>query len=415
MKLVQPTLRIRMALLYGALVLLVGAALLLTSYLLLDRALGVSPLTRIPGNATITTPDGQIYQMNPGEVQDAIRTDALQYLVTNGLLYFGVIVLIGSIGGYLLARQALRPIARITATARELSLNTLNERIGLGGPEDELRELADTFDAMLARLDAAFSSQKRFVANASHEMRTPLAVIQTELDVTLSDPDATNEDLRLMAGVVRDATNRAQRLVDALLALARLQAREGQDLEINEDVELQELIPNAVAAAQAEAAGRGIEIIADGSPAHTKGDPRLLERVIGNLVENAVRYNVPGGTVRIHTDFLNGDRPPEARIEVVNTGAVVKPDDVANLFEPFRRGAVARTGSRGAGLGLSIVQAIIDAHHGSIEATAQPEGGLRVVVSLPADVPGTTTPAAPRAGGRHSDGGRRLSDSRSGS
>jgi len=385
-KVVQPTLRIRMALLYGALVLLVGAALLLTSYLLLDRALSVSPLSQIPGNAIVTDANGKQWELNPAEVQDQIRQDALQYLVTNGLLYFGVIVLIGSVGGYMLARQALRPVARITATARELSTNTLNERIALGGPDDELRELADTFDAMLGRLDSAFSSQKRFVANASHEMRTPLAVIQTELDVTLSDPNASSEDLRQMADVVRDATNRAQRLVDALLALARLQARQGQELEVSEPVELGSLIPNAVAAAEAEAAGRGITIIADGTPAPTVGDPRLLERVIGNLVENAVRYNVPGGSVRITTAYLNGDRPPEARIEVVNTGALVKPDDVANLFEPFRRGAVARTGSRGAGLGLSIVQAIVDAHHGSIQATAQKEGGLRVIISLPATI-----------------------------
>jgi signal transduction histidine kinase len=402
-----------MALLYGALVLLVGAALLLTSYLLLDRALAASPLTRIPGKATITYPDGQMFEMDPAGVQEAIRQDALQYLVSNGLLYFGVIVLIGSIGGYMLARQALRPIARITKTARDLSLNNLNERIGLGGPEDELRELADTFDAMLVRLDAAFNSQKRFVANASHEMRTPLAVIQTELDVTLSDPRATIDDLRQMAEVVRDATNRAQRLVDALLALARLQARAGQQLEVRENVELRELIPNAVAAATAEATGRGIKITADGTAAPTIGDPRLLERVIGNLVENAVRYNVPGGTVHIHTGYLNGDRPPEARLEVVNTGTLVKPDEVANLFEPFRRGSVARTGARGAGLGLSIVQAIIDAHHGKIEASAQPDGGLRVIITLPSQ---PDLPAEPESSGRAKHNGHasegRLAGSR---
>jgi len=256
-RLVQPTLRIRMALLYGALVLLVGAALLLTSYLLLDRALASSELNQISGDATGRDLNGNPVVFNPSQLQTGIRHQALSYLLTNGLLYFGVIVLIGSIGGYLLARQALRPVARITATARRLSTKTLSERIGLGGPDDELRELADTFDDMLARLDAAFGSQRRFVANASHELRTPLAVIQTELDVTMSDPEASAEDLRRMGEVVRDATNRAQRLVDALLALARLQAREGQGLEVAEPVTLNELIPNAVAAAEAEAATEG--------------------------------------------------------------------------------------------------------------------------------------------------------------
>jgi len=226
--LVQPTLRIRMALLYGALVLLVGAALLLTSYLLLDRALASSQLNQIAGDAQAKDVNGNRVVFNPSQLQEGIRKQALDYLLTHGLLYFGVIVLIGSIGGYLLARQALRPVARITATARRLSTKTLSERIGLGGPDDELRELADTFDDMLGRLDAAFGSQRRFVANASHELRTPLAVIQTELDVTLSDPDASAEELRRMGEVVRDATNRAQRLVDALLALARLQAQKAK-------------------------------------------------------------------------------------------------------------------------------------------------------------------------------------------
>src|SRR3954451_1372642 len=282
-----------MALLYGALVLLIGAALLATSYILLDRALTQIALPNNSGDVTITDNTTHTQTLwNPSRARSVMRSSALHYLLNNGLLYFGVIVLIGSIGGLLLGRpalrpggpvpptrQALRPVARITQTARQLSTQTLNERIGLGGPDDELRELADTFDEMLARLDAAFGSQRRFVANASHELRTPLAVIQTELDVTLSDPNAAAEELRRMGEVVREATNRAQRLVDALLALARLQGREGQGLELSEPVVLNELIPNAVAAAQAEAAGRGITITVEGEPVSTTGDPRLLERV----------------------------------------------------------------------------------------------------------------------------------------
>jgi signal transduction histidine kinase len=383
--LVQPTLRIRMALLYGTLVLLIGAALMATSYILLDRALGQNRLpVNIQDPATFKGSDGKLYSFNPAKDQMAVRHDALSYLLNNGLLYFGVIVLIGSIGGYLLARQALRPVARITATARQLSTKTLSERIGLGGPDDELRELADTFDDMLGRLDAAFGSQKRFVANASHELRTPLAVIQTELDVTLSDPHAAADELRRMGEVVREATNRAQRLVDALLALARLQGREGQALELSEPVTLNELIPNAVAAARAEAATRDITITAEGEPVRTTGDPRLVDRVIGNLVENGVRYNVPGGWVRIETVVEGSGANRVSKIIVMNSGVAVLPEEVDGLFDAFRRGGRARTGQRGAGLGLSIVRAIVDAHNGAIQATALSAGGLRVEIALPA-------------------------------
>jgi signal transduction histidine kinase len=385
-----------MALLYGALVLLIGAALLLTSYMLLDRALSLksSLSTLAPGDVTIIDSKGQKVLWNPGESESTRKHDALTYLLNNGLLYFGLIVIIGSIGGYLLARQALLPVARITATARRLSTKTLSERIALGGPDDELRELADTFDDMLARLDAAFSSQRRFVANASHELRTPLAVIQTELDVTLSDPGASVDDLRRMGEVLRDATNRAQRLADALLALARLQGREGQGLEVTEEITISDLIPNAVAAAEAEAATRSVSITAEGEPVRTTGDPRLLERVIGNLVENAVRYNVPDGWVRIETKALG--EPPNgwAVIVVSNSGVPVAPEEVEGLFDAFRRGGRARTSQRGAGLGLSIVKAIVDAHFGSIRAEALPGGGLRIEISLPLAPAHSGAPAA---------------------
>ncbi|MCW2541695.1 MAG: hypothetical protein JWN95_3420 [Frankiales bacterium] len=380
-----------MALLYGALVLLIGAALLLTTYILLDRSLGQIKFSGYNGQLHLTDTNGKEFIFDAPQVQKDIRHRTLSYLLNNGLLYFGAIVIIGSIGGYLLARQALRPVARITATARRLSTKTLSERIGLGGPDDELRELADTFDDMLGRLDAAFGSQRRFVANASHELRTPLAVIQTELDVTLSDAEASAEELRRMGEVVRDATNRAQRLVDALLALARLQGREGQGLEVTETVDLQALIPNAISAAESEAAVRSIAIEAHGVAASTMGDPRLLERVIGNLVENGVRYNVPGGWVRVATDVVGTGEAAMARLVVVNSGVSVAPEEVEGLFDAFRRGGRARTNQRGAGLGLSIVRAIVDAHHGFIRATAQPGGGLRVEIALPA----TADQAAP--------------------
>jgi signal transduction histidine kinase len=370
-----------MAVLYGALVLLIGAALLTTSYLLLARSLSQCATVQFHENGKPA-----LYQVETCDLMPQIRHQALHYLINNGLLYFGIIVLIGALGGYLLARQALLPVARITATARRLSTKTLNERIGMGGPDDEIRELADTFDDMLGRLDAAFSSQKRFVANASHELRTPLAVIQTELDVSLSDVEASTDELRRMGEVVRDATNRAQRLVDALLALARLQGREGLGLEASELVRLDSLIPTAVAAAEAEAVTRDISLTVDGEPGFTVGDPRLLERVIGNLVENAVRHNIPGGWVNVHTEMTGYGSGRLAELVVMNSGPQIAPEDVDGLFDAFRRGGRARTANRGAGLGLSIVRAIVDAHDGSIGAVALPGGGLRVAISLPAAV-----------------------------
>ena len=182
-------------------------------------------------------------------MREEAKRQATHYLFTTGLLFFAIIVVVGTIGGYMLAKQSLRPIAKLTATARALSTENLDQRIDLGGPEDELRELADTFDDMLGRLDAAFDSQRLFVANASHELRTPLSVIRTELEVTLSDPDADVEELRRMGGVVADATERAQRLVTSLLTLARLQAVGGGSLEVHEAVDLAWLVPPALNAA----------------------------------------------------------------------------------------------------------------------------------------------------------------------
>jgi signal transduction histidine kinase len=311
---------------------------------------------------------------------DKAKNSAIHYLFTTGSLYFAVIVVIAATGGYLLAKQALRPIARLTQTAQALSTETLDQRINLGGPDDELRELADTFDDMLGRLDQAFDSQKLFVANASHELRTPLSVILTELEVTLSDPDASPEELRRMGAVVAAAAERAQRLVNSLLTLARLQAVGGVgELEVSEPVDLARLVPGALRAVSAEAEEKGVRIETEVEEAVTAGDPRLLERLIGNLVENAIRHNVPDGWLRITT----GQTADKVWLHVANGGAVIPPSDVDRLFEPFRRGGRLRTGARGAGLGLAIVRLIVEAHHGRLQAAAPPFGGLAVRVELP--------------------------------
>ncbi len=369
-----------MALLYGGLVVLVGVSLLFTCVILLDRAIGHLPLYNSQGTVTITDMNGVAHHIDQQTQAARAKSNATNYLLSTGLLYFGIIVVIGTTGGYLLAKQALRPIAKLTQTARALSTETLDQRINLGGPDDELRELADTFDAMLARLDAAFDSQRLFVANASHELRTPLSVIRTELEVTLSDPDADPDELRRMGDVVASATDRAQRLVTSLLTLARLQAVGGGELEVTEPVDLAWLVPGAVRAVTAEADEKGVRIETEGEPATTLGDPRLLERLIGNLVENAIRHNVPGGWLRVTTGQTN-DR---VWVHVANGGTVVN-GDVDALFEPFRRGGRVRTATRGAGLGLAIVRLIVDAHKGKLQAAAPPFGGLTVRVELPRD------------------------------
>jgi len=352
----RPTLRLRMALLYGGLVLLVGVSLMFTAVVLLDQAVGRFRLRR------------------------GAHDRAVDFILHNGLIYFGIVVVIGTIGGYLLAKQALRPIAKLTQTARQMSTETLDQRINLGGPDDELRELADTFDDMLARLDSAFDSQRLFVANASHELRTPLSVIKTELEVTLSDPDADVEELRRMGAVVAGATDRAQRLVNSLLTLARLQAVEHGTLEVQERVNLGSLISGVIDIVEGSAREKGITIEAEPDTAMTIGDPRLLERLIGNLVENAIKHNVPNGWLRV----TSGQTAERVWLHVANGGAVIPASDVDALFQPFRQGGRARTGrAGGAGLGLAIVRLIVDAHHGKLQAAAPPIGGLAIRIELP--------------------------------
>ncbi|MDT4918976.1 MAG: hypothetical protein QOH89_3676, partial [Pseudonocardiales bacterium] len=296
MRFFRPTLRVRMALLYGGLVLLVGVSLLFTCVILIERAISQAPIYDLRDGARIVDTNGKRIPFDVESATNKAQDSAVHYLFTTGSLYFAVIVVIAATGGYLLAKQALRPIARLTQTARALSTETLDQRINLGGPDDELRELADTFDDMLGRLDQAFDSQRLFVANASHELRTPLSVILTELEVTLSDPDASQEELRRMGSVVVGAAERAQRLVNSLLTLARLQAVGGaEELEVTEPVDLARLVPGALSAVTAEAEDKGVRVETEIEEAVTAGDPRLLERLIGNLVENAIRHNVPNG------------------------------------------------------------------------------------------------------------------------
>jgi signal transduction histidine kinase len=376
----RTTLRLRLTLVYSAVALTVGLLLLLLSLVLVDRALQAGSLSlevplRIPreGPDLITT---------LGAVQDDLRRQALGSLLRQGLLALLVVGAVGVGMSYALAGRVLRPLQEITAAAQRLSVERLDARIALGGPQDELKQLADTFDAMLARLEQAFEAQRRFVADASHELRTPLAVMRTEVDVALADPDASVEELRAAADVVREATIRADRLVDSLLLLARSDRLSIDGLPHRERVELPDVARTALAAVSAEVAGRELHVATTLSPAAVLGDRGLLERLAGNLVENAVRHNVDGGWLRVDTATVEG----RARLAVESSGPVVPAEQVADLFEPFRRHGTARTARTGAGLGLAIVRAVAQVHGGTATASARPTGGLTVTVDLPRSV-----------------------------
>jgi signal transduction histidine kinase len=366
-----PGLRLRLTLLATALVAAVSGLLLWLGWLLADVV--VSAVPALPEGTTVRVRGVDVDAQQLGEaLRDATRADVLRA----GSLAFVLVVVATAVIAWVLTGQVLRPLHEVTATARRLSVESLGARIGLAGPRDEVAELADTFDAMLDRLQAAFDAQQRFVANASHELRTPLTVIRTELDVTLADPGADAAELRRMAAVVRSATDRADALVDALLTLART---ESAGLTVRERVDLASVAKSAVAAVGAESAGRSLQIEVDYRPAPAIGDPALLDRVAGNLLENAVRHNVDGGWVHVST----GSGPGGGSLRVSSSGAVVPPERVAELFEPFRRVAADRTG-QGAGLGLSIVRAVVHAHGGSVHAEPVSGGGLSVCVELPA-------------------------------
>jgi len=362
----HPTIRLKMTLLYAGVFFVAGLLLLVASYIFVKQTLtDQHNLRDLPGAS---------WSLRV-EYQHEVAADALSNLRRLYAVALGAMTGLSVLLGWAMAGRVLRPLQRITATAKRVSQDNLDERIALEGPRDELKELADTFDGMLERLSGAFASQRRFVANASHELRTPLTVIRTELDVTLADPHATNADLRAMGETVRDATLATERLIQALLTLAR---SEGGVIR-RDAVDLADCARTAVRQAGAEASARGLDMQATLDPAPVRGDRRLLERLVANLVENAVRHNVDGGTVEVRTASAAG----RSTVEVRNDGPAVPPDAVASLLEPFQRLDRGAPGD-GVGLGLSIVRSVAEAHGGSVELRARPSGGLVARVSLPA-------------------------------
>jgi signal transduction histidine kinase len=393
----RASVRLQLTLVYGGLFLLAGAGLLAVNYALVRSHFSLpfdtkvqaplptpgEPVPAAGGTAVFlrSAPGSDQLVVNVRDMADLKRvrrqleTAALNQIAAQSGAALAVMALV-SIGlGWLVAGRVLRPLAAITATARRLEGSTLHERLHFQGPQDELKELADTFDQMLGRLDAAFETQRRFVANASHELRTPLAIARTEVDVALADPDTAPDELRAMAGRVLEANQRSERLIEGLLTLARSE----RQLRAREPVDLSVAAADALEVAAREVERLGLRVSRMLGAAPVAGDRALLERLVANLVENAVRHNRPGGWVEVDT----GRAGPLAVVRVANGGPPIPPDQVATLFEPFRRLEADRTGSdRGAGLGLSIVKAVAAAHGGRATARPLEDGGLEVTVEL---------------------------------
>jgi signal transduction histidine kinase len=373
----RPTVRLRMTLLYAGVFLLAGAALLTVSYILVRNNLLADRVG-----------DGRTLELRRA-IQREVADDALHRLRVQYVVALAAMTAISVLLGWLVAGHVLRPLQRITSAARRVGQDHLDERIALPGPRDELKELADTFDAMLERLAAAFASQRRFVANASHELRTPLSVMRTELEVSLADPDASNEELREMATAVHDELGRTERLIQALLTLARSEGA----VTRRDAVDLAGAARTALEQTAGEAAEARLRVTADLHPAPVTGDRRLLDRLVANLVENGVRHNRHGGRLSLTTAVEDG----RSVVDVVSDGERIDPAVLPRLLEPFQRLDRGARGD-GAGLGLSIVRSVAQAHGGAVALAACPEGGLRVTVTLPRGSSGAepTPPRYPR-------------------
>jgi signal transduction histidine kinase len=319
----------------------------------------------------------QAYRAGAAAGSQTQRNRALNELLVFSLVGLGVMTVASGGLGWIMSGRVLRPVRVITETARRASEQHLGERLALTGARDELKELADTFDDMLERLDAAFATQRRFVANASHELRTPLTVMRTAIDVTLAKPSPTARQLTDMAVRVRRSIDRAESMVEALLTLAVSE----QGKLSTEFTDLATWAEDAIDAAAPEIERLDLQVDAKLDPAETTGDPQLLERMIWNLVDNAVRHNEPGGWIRLRT----GSKDAAVYLEIANSGPFIPDDAVPSLFEPFRR-MEARTGVRdGVGLGLSIARSVVTAHRATVTARSQPAGGLDISVVIPRD------------------------------
>ena len=471
------TVRLRLAVLYSAVFLVSGAALLATTYFLVQTATGnafiehsnngvtilgyqIGTPTRIipsanrksseksspgfaagallhtavgqpTGAASSSLTEGPVPthgKLTPKQIVEAQRqvrqqqaefetfahayqgSELHQLLVESGI-GLGIMAVLSVALGWLMAGRVLRPLRTITATTRNISASNLHERLDLDGPDDELKELGDTIDGLLERLDASFRSQRQFVANASHELRTPLARQRTLAQVALSDPDATADSLRTAHERILASGEQQEQMIDALLTLSRAQS----STITLQPVDLRAKVRELIGAREADAAAGNVRVITTLGPAEVEGDPRLVERLVANLVDNAVRHNVEGGGLRVRT----GSRISGAWLSVANDGPVIHPDEVERLFTPFERLGTQRTAAGdGFGLGLCIVRAVASAHGARVSTVARPCGGLSIEVQFPPrpgleeEVPGPAAGTAPpiRLGGHHEGRAERSAD-----
>ncbi|GAB3989612.1 ATP-binding protein [Actinoallomurus acanthiterrae] len=386
------TVRLRLTLLYGVLFAVSGAVLLTITYLLVRHATGPKRYIYRTGLTTAPAPSTDIFQNQPIPPEmhefkarmdaEAARQHAAQMhalLVQSGIA-LAIMVVVSIVLGWLVAGRVLRPLRTMTTTIQQISARNVHERLAVAGPRDELKDLADTVDGLLGRLETALGAHKRFVANAAHELRTPLTLEHALLEETLTDREATLASFRATSERVLVISEQQERLLEALLTLATGE----RGLDRREPFDLAELVDQALLAPRPGIERLGLRIDVRTSPAPIAGDPALAERLVANLIDNAVRYNIPDGRVEIRTAIEWG----RAVLSVRNTGPGVPPDQVDDLFEPFQRleGRTAR-GDGGHGLGLSIVRAIAAAHDATITAHARPEGGLDIAIRFPSDGP----------------------------
>src|SRR5581483_2263266 len=396
MRFPAPTIRLRLTLVYGGLFLVSAAALLAITYVLVNHqytgAFFISSGRHAVFAQTLLQKGNTVQVLpNPGKVGYAVPIGpkllaptaklavaaaqgqseaALHKLFVDSAFALAVMAVLSLWLGWVIAGRALRPLRTITDTAREISASNLHRRLALRGPDDELKQLGTTVDGLLARLETAFDAQRQFVANASHELRTPLTLERTLLELALSDPNANVDSYRHTCEQLLAVGAQQERLIEALLTLSHSQ----RGLDSRQPVDLAAITAAAAAAADYDDVALDTSI----EPAHTMGNPRLVERLVANLVDNAIHHNVPGGTVSLETKTSDG----RALLTVANSGPVIPPGELERLFQPFQRLDGARTTASGFGLGLSIVRAIADAHDASITTEAPAEGGLRVRVSF---------------------------------
>ena len=347
------TLRMQLALLYAGF-LTFGAALLLVPILTIHQSI----------------PEGA-----DGRVIAGIQASTQAQVIRSVAILAGLVIL-SLAAGWLVAGWFLRPLRTITATARDISARNLNRRLGLTGRNDEFKDLGETLDRVFERLEASFESQRHFVANASHELRTPLAAERPLLQVALADPAATAETLRQTCQQVLVLGDQQERLIEALLTLASSE----RGVEQWEPFDLGQLAGKVIGDRRREAEHQGVRVRTALAAAPATGDPSLAESLVANLVDNAIRHNVPGGRVEVSTTMTDG----RAIIRVGNTGPVIPPYELDRLFQPFQQlGRERLRNGDGRGLGLAIVRAIAAAHKATLTATARPEGGLDLEVSFP--------------------------------